>query len=484
MANPWDEDEIVVAAPAAQQQSMAGGTPWDADPIVDEYQGGDGPGLNIDIVGGIPESLVKAGQGAVQKEVVPPAAAPDGWEYGAGRDAAFGARSLIQGTGSLIGAVGGDAFNNYIANPIARQLGMQEARPYREEASALADRIGLPKAQTSGDRILGDVGEALTGTGLTLGIGGGINALANLGRSAAARSPAYAAPAENRLASFLTAQPALQTVSAATGSGASSIARESGASQGNQLLAGLAGGLGPGLIGAGGAATLRGAVRGRSGEQMRNRLADFEALGATPSVGQASGNRALQGAENLLAQAPTSAGVMARTAERQSADISTGLRGMADDLSRNASGERAGRAIKRGIYDEGGFNQQFKQTQDQLYGKVDEFVPPETGVLLGKTRAALDSLSNPIKSAGAPNTAKLFQNGRITGIGNAVEADVALPTRQQVTLDEALAKVDQLYASRDSATQDAGRFAAFANDQANSANRYYPVGGQPRFPGR
>lgn len=70
MANPWDEDEIVVAAPAAQQQSMAGGNPWDADPIVDEYQGGDGPGLNIDIVGGIPESLVNAGRGAVQKEVI------------------------------------------------------------------------------------------------------------------------------------------------------------------------------------------------------------------------------------------------------------------------------------------------------------------------------------------------------------------------------------------------------------------------------
>lgn len=111
--------------------------------------------------------------------------APDGWEYGAGRDAAFGARSGIQAVGSLIGAVGGDAFNNYVANPIARQLGMQEARPYREEAAALADRIGLPKAQTSGDRIRGDVGEALAGTGLTLGIGGGINALAGLAPRAA-----------------------------------------------------------------------------------------------------------------------------------------------------------------------------------------------------------------------------------------------------------------------------------------------------------
>lgn len=404
---------------------------------------------------------------------------PDGWKAGVGRDLAFGARSAIQGIGGLIGAVGGDALG-----ALETKITGRPVASFRDNAAALADRIGLPKAQTGADRVLGDIGEALTGAGLTMGVGGGINALANLGRSAAARTPAYVAPVENRLASFLTAQPAMQTVSAATGSGASSVARESGASQGNQLLAGLAGGLGPGLAVSGGAATLRGAVRGRSGEAMRNRLADFEALGATPSVGQASGNQLLQGAENLLAQAPTSAGVMARAAERQSGEISTGLTKMANDFSRNASGERAGRAIKRGIYDEGGFTSQFKQMQDGLYGKVDALIPAETGVSIASTRRALQDLGNPIKSPGAPNVARLFRNGRISGIGDAVEADLSIPTPQQLSLDEAVAKVDQLYASRDAATQDAGRFAAFANDQANAAQRYYPVEGQPRFPGR
>lgn len=412
----------------------------------------------------------------------------DGWMPGAGRDFAFGVRSALQSAGGLLGAVGGDAFNNYVANPVARAVGMQESRPYREEASALADRLGLPKAQTAGDRVLGDVGEALAGTGLTLGAGGGINALAAMGPRAAQAgvSPALriAAPAENRLASLLTAQPGLQAVSAATGAGASSTARESGASQGNQLIAGLVGGLGPGLASAGGGAALRGVVRGTSGEQMRNTLANFERLGATPSVGQASGNRMVQGVENLLAGGPTSAGVMNRFATRQGEDIGAGLRNVADDLTRNASGERAGRAIKAGIYGENGFTQQFKRNQDELFAKVDEFIPPDRGVLLGNTRATLESLNNPIKSAGAPNTARLFRNGRISTIGNAVESDLAIPTQPQVSLDEAVAKVNQLYASRDAATQDAGRFAAFANDQANAANRYYPVSGQPRVPGR
>ncbi|HDS1140081.1 TPA: hypothetical protein QDZ75_004157 [Stenotrophomonas maltophilia] len=469
MANPWDNDPIVEAPTAPQMQAQ--GNPWDADPIVaDDGQGFEQAPLNIDIVGGTRQSL--ADQQPQQAAV-----APDGWNYGVGRDLAYGARSVLQGAGGLLGAAGGDAFNNYIVNPVARAVGMQEARPYREEAMALADRLGLPQAQTSGDRVLGDVGEALTGTGLTLGIGGGINALANMGRGAAA-------PATNQFAQFLTAQPVMQAASAAGGAGASSLARESGASQGSQLLAGLAGGLGPSALATGAGAALRGAVRGSSGEQMRNTLADFERLGATPSVGQASGNRMVQGVENLLAGGPTSAGVMNRFAMRQGEDIGAGLRNVADDLARNASGERAGRAIKRGIYDEGGFTDQFKRTQDELFSKVDEFIPPDRGVLLGNTRATLESLNNPIKSAGAPNTARLFRNGRISTIGNAVESDLSIPTQPQISLDEAVARVNQLYASRDAATQDAGRFAAFANDQANAANRYFPVAGQPRFPGR
>ncbi len=364
----WNE---VVAPNVPQAEHAQVRQAFDSDTSRTVNWPGQAP-LEAEIVGGTRQSATQQAAPAQQQ----PQTAPDGWEYGPLRDTMFGARSVLQGAGGLLGAIGGDAFNNYIVNPVARAVGAQEARPYREEAGALADSLGLPKAQTAGDRVLGDVGEALTGTGLTLGAGAGLNALANMGRGAAIRTAGYVAPVENRLANFLTAQPGLQTVSAATGSGASSISRESGGSQGNQLLAGLAGGLGPGLVTAGGAAGLRGVVRGGSGENMKNRLADFNALGAQPSVGQASGNPMVQGLENLLAQGPTSSGVMARAAERQSGEISSGLGKMANEFSRSASGERAGRAIKRGIYDEGGFSSQFKATQDQLYDKVDELIPP------------------------------------------------------------------------------------------------------------
>lgn len=402
MANPWDEDEIVaVATPAQAAPGMSApvaaaqpaGNPWDQDPIVDEYDGGD-RSLDVDIVGG--------------KRV-----APDGWEYGAGRDLAFGARSLIQGAGGLLGAVGGDAFNNYVANPIARQFGMQESGSYRDVAKSIADRIGLPQAQTAGDRVLGDVSEALTGTGLTMGIGGGVNALANLGRGGAA-------PVANRLGTLLTAQPGLQTVSAATGAGASSSTREAGGSEGEQLLAGLAGGLGPGVAGAGGAAALRGAVRGRSGEQMRNRLADFEALGTTPSVGQASGNRLVQGVENVLAGGPTSAGVMTRFAERQADDIGEGLQNMAGGISRNPSAERAGRAIERGVDT---FNNNVGATRRALYWQADQFIPDATQTPMQNTLRTAVALTTPDPQAAA-TTGGLIQPG-IAALRQNLEADLA-----------------------------------------------------------
>ena len=398
MANPWDDDEIVAAAPIqASAQPANQGNPWDADPIVeDDGQGFNDQPLNVDIVGGTRE------------------VAPDGWKYGAGRDLAFGARSLLQGAGGLLGAAGGDAFNNYIVNPIARAVGVQEARPYREEAAALADSLGLPQAQTAGDRVLGDVGEALTGTGLTLGAGAGLNALANIGR-------AGAAPATSQIGNFLTAQPGLQVASTIGGSGASGLTRESGGSQGNQLLAGLAGGLGPGLATAGGAATLRGAVRGRSGEQMRNRLADFEALGATPSVGQAAGPGWVQGLEGLLSKGPTSGGVMSGFADQQANAIGSGLQRQADDLFRNPSAERAGRAIEQGIRGENGFIQSTRERGNQLYGRLDELLPPDERVGIDNVRAALASLNEEIP--GAPSVSRFFQNARLEGIESALSKD-------------------------------------------------------------
>lgn len=420
----------------------------------------------------------------------------DGWKAGPVRDAMFGLRSVLQGGGSLLGALGGDALG-----ALETKITGRPVASFRDNAARLADVLGLPQAQTAGDRVLGDIGEALTGTALTLGGG----ALLNAGRPAASLASGQAAlinPARaagggaleqvvgnaptlgQRAADLLTAQPVLQTVSAATGAGASGLARESGAGGVGQLVAALAGGLAPSAVSAGIPAALRGGLRGGEGNRQNlvRAIDDFEALGATPSVGQGTGAWSRQGAESLLGAGPTSAGVMARFAEQQANAIGAGLQRQADDLFRNPSAERAGRAIEQGIRGDSGFIQISRERANQLYRRLDELVPQESGVDVSNVREVLKELNADIP--GAPNTSNLFRNSRISGIQQALEQDLSIPTDAQRSLDDALSQLDRLYASRDIASQDAGRFAAFANDQANAAERYYPVAGQPRAPGR
>lgn len=359
----------------------------------------------------------------------------DGWRAGIPRDLAFGARSVLQGVGSLLGAVGGDALG-----ALETKITGRPVASFRENAAALGDTLGLPKAQTAGDRVLGDVGEALTGTGLTLGGGAALNigrpaasiasgqaALINPARAAGGgaleRVAGYAPTLGQRGADLLTAQPILQAVSAATGAGASGATREAGGGAGAQIATGLLGGLSPTLIASGAPAALRGVVRG--GEANRQNLVqaidDFGVLGATPSVGQGTGAWSRQGVETLLGSGPTSAGVMARFADQQANAIGAGLQRQADDLFRNPSAERAGRAIEQGIRGDDGFIRTSRERANQLYSRLDELLPGEQRVGVDNTRAALADLNSMIE--GAPSVSRFFQNARLEGIERGLLSD-------------------------------------------------------------
>lgn len=318
-----------------------------------------------------------------------------------GRGLGLGARSAIQGIGGLVGALGGDAFNAYV---------MPGEQPsYRDAASTLADRIGLPKPQSARERVAGDVGEALSGTAVTLGAGG-LAGLASRG----------APGITNRLASLFTAQPGLQATSAATGSAASGLTRESGGGQGAQLAAGIVGGIAPGATTATASAGVRGLVRGRDAAGMQRRIDDFAALGATPSMGQASGNRGLQGVENLLAGAPTSTGVMTRFAERQADDIGQGLQSQAERFSRNASAENAGRAIERGAQS---FAGNVRATKRALYWQADQLVPQNTQVSMSNTWQKVVDLTTP--TPGAVATTRAMVNPKVAQLRQTLEQDLA-----------------------------------------------------------
>lgn len=343
----------------------------------------------------------------------------DGWKAGIPRDLAFGARSVLQGIGSLLGAVGGDALG-----ALETKITGRPVASFRDNAAALGDTLGLPKAQTAGDRVLGDIGEALTGTGLTLGAGGALGASRAVAPTLARAAPApqLAPTLGERAAEVLTAQPILQTASAATGAGASSVARESGAGALGQTAAGVLGGLAPASITAGAPAALRGAFRG--GEANRQALGDairdFDVLGATPSVGQGTGSWARQGVESVLSGTPTSGGVMRRFAEAQNEQIGSGLADVSNQLARNISGERAGRAIERGVQT---FSKNTGAMRKALYWQADQHIPSDTPIGVSNTQRALADLTTPIAGAEATTGAQI--SPKIQQMADNLAQDVA-----------------------------------------------------------
>ncbi|UYK67825.1 hypothetical protein NG831_06575 [Xanthomonas sacchari] len=384
----------------------------------------------IDIVGGTRESALPA-QAPVANNSdfarmisgAPAAAAPPIAEGNAVTRflGEIGGRQVLQGVGGLYGALGGDALNHYVLDPIDRAAGWGTqlgtgGRSYRDAGALLADELGMRRPQTAQERIYSDIGEALTGTALTMGAGGALNA----GRSLASNVIPTAA---QRLGEVLSAQPVLQMISTATGAGAGGAAREGGAGVGGQLLAALAGGLSPSVAAAGVPAAVRGLLRG--GEANRAALdtavQDFAALGSSPSVGQGTGAWSRQGLENLLSAGPTSSGVMARFGEQQAEQLGTGLRTVADRIFRNPSAERAGRAIESGIRGDDGFLQTSRQRADQLYSRLDGLIPQDSRVGVDNVREALASLNSEIP--GAPSVSRFFQNARLQGIEGALKQD-------------------------------------------------------------
>ena len=343
----------------------------------------------------------------------------DGWKAGVPRDLAFGARSVLQGIGSLLGAVGGDALG-----ALETKITGRPVASFRANAATLGDALGLPKAQTSGDRVLGDVGEALTGTALTLGGGGALTA----GR-AVAPTLAQAAPAPRAIATLgeragelLAAQPALQVASTLGGSTAAGVTRESGGGAGAQAVAGLLGGLAPSAALTGAQSGVRGLMRGGEAgrQQLEQAIDDFAVLGATPSVGQGTGRWSMQGAESLLSGGPTSGGVMRRFAEAQNEQIGSGLADVSNQLARNISGERAGRAIERGVQT---FSKNTNAMRKALYWQADQHIPSDTPIGVPNTQRALADLTTPIAGAEATTGAQI--SPKIQQMADNLAQDVA-----------------------------------------------------------
>jgi len=339
--------------------------------------------------------------------VGPPPSQGTNWAdigHAALRQLGLGARDLVNAA-TAIPAMATDL----VLQPVNLIAGRQI---FQRAGQALNERLtqsGLPEPATTTERIASRINQSLAGAATGIGVGG----LLSSARGATAG-----------VGQALSAAPAGQAAGAVTGGLASGIAAENGAGPIGQTVAGMLGGAAPGVARASLAELARNSVRGgEAGRRVvEGNIQSFQDAGATPSMGQVTGNRRMQAAESLLSRAPGGAGVMAAKAEGQAADIGSGVNSIADRLAPKTSAEAAGRAIDKGVNGPGGFLEQFKGTQKELYSKVDAAIPAQTRVDISATRNALDSLNPTIP--GAPNTSKLFQNSRIKGIQGAVDQDL------------------------------------------------------------
>jgi hypothetical protein len=230
-----------------------------------------------------------------------------------------------------------------------------------------------------------------------------------------------------RVLDILGKEQGMQAASNVTGALAGGSAAEAGASPLAQFLASLAGGTVPAVAKAGPAAGVRGTLRGgEEGRQTYNeRIQDFADAGVDGvSVGQASGNRRTQAVESGFSKAPGGAGVMARQAEQEAAQIHARVNQIADDLMPGADATRAGTTIEKGVKN---FVQRFKGEQDFLFSKLDKHIAPQSQVSVRNTREALANLNADIP--GAPKLSEWFKNSKIQGIEGALDADLSQPRR-------------------------------------------------------
>lgn len=180
------------------------------------------------------------------------------------------------------------------------------------------------------------------------------------------------------------------------------------------------------LVGAGVGAGVRAGVRalmrgGKAGQaETQSAISDLERFGATPSVAQATKNRALDSTESLAAKFPGGAGVIRQAAEEQQRKIADGLKTKLTNLAGIAPDElAAGGAITQGVED---FSKNFSDQADVLYGEVGKYLPKQSLMDVANTQAILSEAATPI--ANAENLSKPLINPKLAQMLSGITADL------------------------------------------------------------
>lgn len=238
----------------------------------------------------------------------------------------------------------------------------------------------------------------------------------------------------------LASRPLVQTAGAVTGAAGSEIARQSGGGELAQFLGGLGGAMAPGFVGTAAPMATRAGFRGGEAgrQQVENNIKMFQDAGTTPSVGQATENRLMRGAESLLSRTPGGAGRMAAKAETQAEELGAAIESRAAQLAKKTSGEQAGRKIERGVDD---FVSSFRKKQGELYNSVDQHIAPDSAVPVANTLKSLKELTTPTK--GAEATSSRLINQKIGAIAESMAQDAQSGTLPYSAVRELRTRIGQ-----------------------------------------
>ena len=360
------------------------------------------------------DAVVDAYRLAKEEETKPKEKAPqEPWTTEAGRALKRGAGLTVRaGAHAIAGipAMLADAATAII--PMTPEFRAKWAPPQAHALDKLLTRAGVNEAKTPAERVVTDMASAVGGVG------------------AAAGAAAKGAPA---VANFFGNQLGMQATSAALGSGAAGVTRESGGGPAAQTMAALLGSMSPAVaktavntvfpnMTAAGRANSKGMLlNDAAGAQKQNVL---EALAREKQFVAGERPTAAQAASE--ANAPAFAGLERLAVRKYNPNLSA---------ARNAENNAARVAAVRSV---------------------------------GKDQAALDAAEALRTTETTPLRADALANANVAG---------QLQPKLQ-------AQVENRFSSMASAMQSQGKLATEAAQQQYKANTWSPVAGQPRFPGR
>lgn len=342
--------------------------------------------------------------------------------------------------------------------------------------------LGIPtgvEPETATGQFAGRVAQELGATAVpAAGIVGGATRLARSSVPIVQQIGRAAAETPGR---FLAAETAAAT---GAGIGAETARTIAPGSPTAEIIGQLAGGVTPALA----TGVVRRGLRGPQ-EAAEEALGVFEQAGVQPTAAEISTGGAGRAISSAIDKIP-GGGVVRNSIVKVNDKIRNVVQRVTG--SEELSVENAGRVIREGLEDEGGFLERFRNEATVKYRAMREKVGDALPVNVQNTGQVLDELSAPIE--GAENLSKVLSNEIIQELGEAlakdIDADGNLPfaalrslrtvlgqrlASKAIIADEARGELKKVY----KAISDDIRVAAEANgalDEFNTANEFWSSG--------